>query len=91
MIKLNILLVLILIFSGLAVVTAKHETRKLVISLEKEQNLTDQLAIERSQLLIEQRTWAMPGYIEKIAKSKLNMIAPSSNHITVISPNHVVN
>ena len=54
MIKLNILLVLILILSGLGVVTAQHETRKLVISREKEQNLTEQLAIERNQLLIEQ-------------------------------------
>ena len=91
MIKLNILLVLILIFSGLGVVTAQLATRKLVISLEKEHNLTDQLAIERNQLLIEQRTWAMPGYVEKIAKSKLDMIAPSSSHITVITSDHVLN
>lgn len=91
MIKLNILLVLILILSGLGVVTAQHETRKLVISREKEQNLTEQLAIERNQLLIEQRTWAMPGYVEKIARSKLNMVVPPSSNVRVITPDQAVN
>ncbi len=89
MIKLNIFLAMILVVCGLGIVTSQHEARKLFISLEKELELADQLAIEWNQLLLEQRTWAMHGHVEKIARGQLDMIVPTSQSIQVILPDHV--
>ncbi|SDY20376.1 cell division protein FtsL [Nitrosomonas sp. Nm33] len=91
MIKLNIYLTVILIICGLGIVTSQHEARKLFILLEKEQELADQLAIEWNQLLLEQRTWAMHGHVEKIARGKLDMIVPAPQSIRVILPDHASN
>ncbi len=91
MIKLNIYLAVILIICGLGIVTSQHEARKLFILLEKEQELADQLAIEWNQLLLEQRTWAMHGHVEKIARGKLDMIVPAPLSIRVILPDHASN
>jgi cell division protein FtsL len=88
MIKLNISLAIILVICGLGIVTSQHEARKLFISLEKEQELADQLTIEWNQLLLEQRTWAMHGHVEKIARGQLDMIVPAPQSIRVILPDH---
>lgn len=88
MIKLNIFLVIALVFCGLGIVTSQHEARKLFISLEKEQGLAEQLAIEWNQLLLEQRTWAMHGHVEKIARGQLDMIVPAPQSVRVILPDH---
>lgn len=88
MVKLNIFLVMILIVCGLGVVTSQHEARKLFMSLEKEQELADQLAIEWNQLLLEQRTWAMHGHVEKIATGQLNMVVPAPQSIRAILSDH---
>ncbi len=88
MIKLNISLAIILVICGLGIVTSQHEARKLFISLEKELELADQLAIEWNQLLLEQRTWAMHGHVEKIARRRLDMIVPAPQSIQVILPDH---
>lgn len=84
MVKLNIFLIMILVVCGLGIVTSQHEARKLFISLEKELEIADQLAIEWNQLLLEQRTWAMHGHVEKIAKGQLNMFVPSPQSIRFI-------
>ncbi len=88
MIKLNILLIMILVVCGLGIVTSQHEARKLFMSLEKELELADQLAIEWNQLLLEQRTWAMHGHVERIARGQLNMVVPTPQNIRVILPDH---
>lgn len=86
MVKLNIFLIMILVVCGLGIVTSQHEARKLFMALEKEQELTDQLGIEWNQLLLEQRTWAMHGHVEKIAREQLNMVVPSPQSIHIILP-----
>lgn len=79
---------MILVVCGSGIVTSQHEARKLFMSLEKEQELADQLAIEWNQLLLEQRTWAMHGHVEKIAKGQLNMVVPPPQSIQIILPDH---
>lgn len=88
MIKLNIFLIMILVVCGLGIVTSQHEARKLFMSLETEQELADQLAIEWNQLLLEQRTWAMHGHVERIARGQLNMVVPTPQNIRAILPDH---
>lgn len=90
MIKLNIILMIILVMCGLGIVTSQHEARKLFITLEKERELADQLAIEWNQLLLEQRTWAMHGHVERIARGQLDMMVPTPQSIRVILPDHAI-
>jgi len=84
MIKLNIALFLILIISGLGIVTARHESRKLFMAQEKEQMLAKQFATERDQLLLEQSTLAMHARIENIARTKLKMVMPPTTNVLVV-------
>lgn len=89
MIKLNIFLTMVLVLCGLGIVTSQHEARKLFIELERERELADQLAIEWNQLLLEQRTWAVHGHVEKIARGQLDMIVPTPQTIRMILPDHL--
>ncbi len=86
MTKLNLLLTLILIACALSVVTSQHNARKFFVELEKEQELTRQLAVEWGQLQLEQSTWAMHARVEKIASGKLRMRVPDASRIQIILP-----
>lgn len=90
MIKLNIFLFVLLIISGLAIVTARYESRKLFMEQEEEQQLTEQLETEWNQLRLEQTTLAMPARVEKIARKELEMTTPLpiAGNILVIRPDH---
>ncbi|MBI4193891.1 MAG: cell division protein FtsL [Betaproteobacteria bacterium] len=84
MIRLNLLLLAILIGCALALVSSRHEARKLYVELQKEQQLERQLGVEWGQLQLEQSTWAMHGRIEKIATEKLDMRVPPSSRIQIV-------
>lgn len=84
MIKLNMILFLILIVSGLGIVTARHEARKLFMAQEKEQMLAKQLATERDQLLLEQSMLAMHARVENIARARLKMVMPTTTNVLVV-------
>lgn len=79
-------LLLILVSSGLGIVTARHEARKLFMVHEKEQILAKQLATERDQLLLEQSTLAMHARVENIARTQLKMIMPVTTNVLVVQP-----
>ncbi|MBE7527887.1 MAG: cell division protein FtsL [Nitrosomonas sp.] len=91
MVKLNIFLFVLLIISGLAIVTARYEARKLFMEQEKEQKLTEQLETEWNQLRLEQTTLAMPARVENIARKELGMtmpLPPAAGNILVIRPDY---
>jgi cell division protein FtsL len=83
--KLNFLLAVIVTGCALAVVTSQHEARKLIFALEQEQEHSRELEIEWGQLQLEQSTWATPSRVERIAHSKLEMSAPDSKRVVVLS------
>ena len=85
MTRLNLFLTLILIACALGVVTSQHKARKLFVELEKEQELSRQLAVEWGQLQLEQGTWATHARIEKIAAGQLRMKVPVASRIQIIS------
>ena len=91
MIKLNLLLTLISITCALSVVTSQHNARKLFYELEKEQEMTRQLAIELGQLQLEQSTWALQARVEKIASEQIRMRVLDPSQVRIIMPENVMN
>ena len=74
------------VLSALAVVYAKHQSRKLFIELQTLQKSRDDMAIEWGQLQLEQSTWATHGRIEGTAGAKLGMEIPEPNQVVVLKP-----
>ncbi len=91
MIRLNLLLTLISITCALSVVTSQHNARKLFYELEKEQEMTRQLAIELGQLQLEQSTWALQARVEKIASEQIRMRVLDPSQVRIIMPENVMN
>ena len=70
------MLLLMLIGCAVSVVTSRHQARKLFIELEAEQALAKKLDEERSQLQLEQSTWATHKRVEAVAAKSLGMKLP---------------
>lgn len=68
MTRVNVALLLVLIACALSLVTSRHQTRKLVTELTREQVRSRAYEIEYGQLTLEQSTWAMPARVERIAR-----------------------
>jgi cell division protein FtsL len=85
MIKLNFALSSILVLCALAMVTSRHEARKLFTELTREQDVAKQIDVEWGQLQLEQSTWAMHARIEKIASGYLQMRVPAASRVRLIS------
>ena len=82
MFRLNLFLLLIVVFCALAVVTSQHRGRKLFQALEAEQEKVRQLDIEFGQLQIEMSTWATHPRVEKIARERLRMVVPPLRQVS---------
>ncbi len=87
MTKANLWLLAMLIACALAVVTSRHQARKLYVELQKEQELAQLLDVEWGQLQIEQSTWAAHPRIEKIAGRELRMSVPTAARTQVVGSN----
>lgn len=79
------MLLLLLIGSALAVVTSQHQARKLFIELEGEQTRALKLEEERSQLQLEQSTWATHKRVEAVASKSLGMKSPDSSTTVILT------
>ena len=88
MTRLNILLLIVLMACAIGLVNSQHQTRKLFIELQKEQEREKQLNVEWGQLQLEQSTWATHVRIEKIAKRALGMHIPEANKIRTVALNN---
>lgn len=86
MFRLNLFLLLVVVFCALAVVTAQHRGRKLFQALEAEQEKVRQLDIEFGQLQIEMSTWATHPRVEKIARERLRMVVPPLRQVSRPAP-----
>lgn len=72
--------------SALAVVYAKHQSRKLFIELQTLQKSRDDMAIEWGQLQLEQSTLATDGRIEHTAHARLGMTLPPADAMLMVKP-----
>lgn len=84
MVKLNLLLVLVLVACALSVVSARHQARKLFVTLQSEQARTRGLDVEWGQLQLEISTWLMHNRVEEVARGRLNMSLPEPGRIYVL-------
>ena len=79
-----LLLVLAVFISGLCVVTAQHDSRKLFVEIQSLEKLQDGLNEEWTRLLLEQSTWATESRIENISRNELDMITPGDDVMLVL-------
>ena len=84
--KLVMLLALIVLASSLAVVYAKHQSRKLFVELDTLKKERDEMNVEWGRLQLEQSTLATHGRIERIAKKRLGMKTPEYEQILIVRP-----
>jgi len=82
--RLNFLLLAALIACALGLVTSQHQSRKLYVELQKEQELAKQLDVEWGQLQLEASTWATHARVEKFAIQALGMRVPPASRIQVV-------
>jgi cell division protein FtsL len=73
MTRLNIVLLIAVIASALYLVRTQYESRRIFVEVEKAQNLSRKLDLERERLDVEKRAQATPLRVEKLAKEQLQM------------------
>ena len=81
---LTIVVAVVCVMSAIALIYAKHESRKLFVELEVLTTERDELNIEWGQLQIEQSTWATHALIERVATEELSLVRPKPTKIYVI-------
>ncbi len=81
-----LLLLTLVVFSALAVVYSKHQSRKLFVELNALQKVRDEMDVEWGQLQLEQSAWATSGRIEKLARERLNMTPIEYKKIIIVKP-----
>lgn len=84
MTRVSVLLAIVAVICALGVVTSQHQSRKLFVELEREQNLARSLEVEWGQLKLESSTWATHSRVERIASARLRMQAPPPARVRVI-------
>lgn len=84
MVKLNLLLILVLVACALSVVSARHQARKLFVTLQSEQAHGRSLDVEWGQLQLEISTWLMHNRVEEVARTRLNMAVPDPRRVYVL-------
>ena len=81
MVRLNLLLLLALIGSGLYLVKSSHEARRLFAELDKLQGEQRRLDVEHQRLVTERQAQATNLRVERVAREKLRM-APATPAVT---------
>lgn len=84
MLRVNLLLAVLLALCALAVVTARHQARKLFVELQALEQQARALDVEWGRLQLEQSTWAMHARIEQIASQQLRMAVPDLKRIQAV-------
>jgi len=73
MMRLNLVLLLGVVLSGLYLVNVQYESRRLYSELDRAQAQAHQLETENERLQVEKRAQATSARVEKLAKSQLQM------------------
>lgn len=73
------------VLSALGVVASTQEVRRNVNQLETLRREAAQLQVEWGQYLLEESTWAAYSRVEGIAIKELNMFAPTSERVVMVT------
>lgn len=75
---------LLVLLSAVGVVSSRHESRKLFVSLQEMQEQRDHMNVEWGKLQIEQSTWATHSRVANKAASQLGMLVPKTENVRMI-------
>lgn len=81
---LALMLALLVMVSAVAVIEAKHESRKRFVHLQTLEKERNQMNVEWGQLQLEQGTWATHSRVERVARRRLNMRLPQAESTVII-------
>lgn len=81
MTRLNLVLLLAVVLSAMALVQFQYQSRRLFVEIERAQAESRRLEIEHERLQAEKRSQATPLRVERIAKDQLQM-RPATPAIT---------
>ena len=84
MVRVNVFLLALLVVCAVSLVTSRHQARKAFVELERAQEQMRALETEYGQLQLEQSTWALPGRVEKIARTELRMQLPTAARVQLV-------
>ena len=73
MTRLNLVLLIAVLFSALYLVRTQYKSRRLYVELEKTAALSRKLETDRERLQVEKRAQATPLRVEQISKDRLQM------------------
>ncbi|PUE11597.1 cell division protein FtsL [Limnohabitans sp. T6-5] len=73
MTRLNVLLLLAVVFSAMALVHSHYESRQLFMALDSARKEAKRLEVEQDRLQVERRAQATPLRVEQLARQKLQM------------------
>ncbi len=71
--RLNLVLLLAVVLSGLYLVNIQYESRRLYSELDKAQTQAHRLAIDNERLQVEKRAQATSARVEQLARTQLQM------------------
>ena len=74
-----------IVWSALSVVDARHESRKMFVELQAIEKQRDQMNVEWGRLQLEQATWGTYSRIEEVAREKLEMELPVTENINLVN------
>ena len=73
MTRLNLVLLLAVLFSALYLVRTQYESRRLYVELEKTAALSRKLETDKERLQVEKQSQSTPLRVEKISRERLQM------------------
>ena len=79
-------LLLACVWSGVAIVQARQQSRDLFAELVRLQAHRDEMDVEWGRLQLEQSAWARHGRIEKLARGRLHMHIPRPDEVVIVRP-----
>ena len=83
--RLNLVLLLGVVLSGLYLVNVQYESRRLYSELDRAQSQAHRLAAENERLQVEKRAQATSARVENLAKAQLQMRAASPAITTYVA------
>lgn len=79
-----LVMVLLVIFSSVAVIYTKHVSRNEFIKLQQLEKQRDSLNEEWGRLLLEESTLGNPSRVERQARQRMQMVVPEADRTVVI-------
>lgn len=70
--------------SGVGVVHAKYESRKMFVELQHLREVRDQIDIQWDRLQLELESWGNHARVSELARGRLRMRTPKSGDVVVI-------